>query len=112
MSERVGEFMWCYQTRAGRGSKFEHTVPCSLFKRIKKNMYLKCSLLSLYFGSEPWCDSRSSMRLRTDFLDVCFVSCRVLSSPFDSQMTPLHVAKMSWPESAFKNSCTGFSYSH
>lgn len=38
------------------------------------------------------------------------MSLRVVSSLFDSRMTPLHVAKMSWLEMDFKNSCSGLSY--
>lgn len=45
------------------------------------------------------------------FLELSVVSLRVLSSPFDSPVTPLPDSEMSWLEMAFKNRCSGLSYS-
>lgn len=42
---------------------------------------------------------------------VCTLSLTVPSGPLDRGMMPFHVAEMSWPKTAFKNSCSGLSYS-
>lgn len=42
---------------------------------------------------------------------VCTLSLTVPLGPLDTGMMPFHVAEMSWPKTAFKNSCSGLSYS-
>lgn len=75
------------------------------------------NIQSLHANTDNSCTSHTCSNkglVRIAFLlppGVCTLPWTVPSGPFDRGMMPFHVAEMSWLKTAFKNSCSGLSYS-